>query len=220
MNWWICSDEAGPVSLLCTFWGSLKLPSPLTSLSWYQSGGVPARMPLITVPSPLPSISPPGNRGILRYETSVFPPALPSPQPGTMRTKDKNFHYLAPLLGVFSFSFSLLSLYSHLPPPPLNALSLYTPKPFQTKGADQPAGCDHLFVFVSWFSIPFLSQAKQKERAQKPFPLSLTSLLPLISIHQFSAECWKSECDNCAQNGQLPCLFAFEIRSIVWCGEW
>lgn len=111
--------------------------------------------------SPLPSLSPPGYRGILRYETSVYPSTLPSPQPGTMRTKDKNFHYLAPLLGVSSFSFSLLSLSSFFFPQ--CSLALHS-KAFSNEGCRSPDRLRPSFCFclLIFYSFPFSSKAKRE----------------------------------------------------------
>lgn len=150
-----------------------SFPSHLTSL--LSEWGVPAQMALITFPSPhytspLPSLSPPGNRGIRRYETSRYPPTLPSPRPGTMRTKDKNFHYLAPswesphshsLLCPFLLLFFIQC-----------SLALCS-KAFSNKGsrsADRlrPSFC---FCLLISYSFPFSRKAKKRgHRCHSHYP--------------------------------------------------
>lgn len=147
---------------------------------------------------------------------SAPPATLPSPQPGTMRSKDKNFHYLAPLLGVSSFSFFLLSLFF------LNALSRSLLKSLFKWREPIRRQAAAIFLFSSP-DVLFLSfsRAKRKERGPMPFPLSLTSLLPLISIHQFfrqSAERVSVITALRMDNSLVYSLLKFS--SIVWCGEW
>lgn len=110
---------------------------------------------------------------ILRYETSVFLWTLASPQPGTMRTNDKNFHYLASPLGsllililsswVFFFSLSLV--YS----------KAFSKEASRSSDGLRPSFCFRLLLFNSF---PFLEQCKNERghRCHSHSPWLLSSL--------------------------------------------